>query len=333
MILGKDIETNEDFVIFANTLLKSHTFMNGVTGSGKTNTILKIIEMMKTAEFKARFHEIQIILISVKDDYVLVPKHYNNFILFSKSQYPQIFDVTLAFEVGQRARETSLSMVIKTSDFNTLKERQEFVGRFMEGFRSIKLEKANPVLFVIDESDVFVENTRTKNHPSRDIIIDATERARSEGISLLLATQYATQVHPWARANCSNRIVGLTVELIYRKTVAEMLGDKSLADGLWNLKTGQFYFRGHAFPSGLHLVQVDRSVIEMPQAGIQYKEPTGKQEYHDLLQSAVINEGLEPLIIQLQRKINELELLLETEYDRGYDDAKSGRKHQKAVID
>src|SRR3990167_806082 len=349
MKIGRLIDTGEDFIIYPRELLQNHTFVTGITNSGKTNTILKIIEEIKSPGFNAKFHELQTVLISVKDDYTLIPRKYKDFILFSREQYGStgMFDVDFASEVGKKIRKLGLSIVIKTSDFKTLQEKQTFVGRFMEGFRSVSLEKATPALVVIDEADLMIPNSKEKNHPSRDILIDALARARSEGISILLATQFATLVSPYARLECTNRITGLTVEPSYRKAVAEMFGDKELFDKLWDLKKGEFYFRGQAFPSGLSFVKVDRSTIEMPQMGISYGNSAGK-EASDLLKVSVLHEGHEPLIVQQQRQIAELQLLLKAEkakhvesnrienynigYERGYNDAINNNPFQKLRV-
>lgn len=346
MRLGKYVESNEDFNVFPREFFQNHTFLTGITNSGKTNTVLKIVEEINTPEFKAKYHNLQTVLISVKDDYTLIPRQYKEFVLFSEGEYDRIFDVEFGYEVGKKIRKLGLSIVIKTSDFKTLQEKQLFVGRFIEGFRSVGLEQATPALIVIDEADVFCSNTKEKNHPSRDVIIDACARARSEGISILLATQFATLVSPFARLECQNRIVGLTVELSYRKAVAEMMGDKDLVDKLWDLKKGEFYFRGIAFPSGISFVKVDRSNIEMPQMGIKYNDLSGKKEFHDLLNVSILDEGNEPLILKLQREINELNLLLKAEkakhpdsvdqynfgYERGYDDAVNNRSFKKLQV-
>lgn len=346
MKIGKFQGTDQDFNIFPIELLQNHTFISGITGSGKTNTVLKFVEEMNTPEFKSKYHSLQMVLISVKDDYTLIPRQYKEFILFSKKEYDKIFDVEFGYEVGKKIRKLGLSIVIKTSDFKTVKEKQEFVGRFMEGFRSVELEHATPALVVIDECDVFIPNSKEKNHPSRDILIDALARSRSEGISILLATQFATLVSPYARLECRNRICGLTVEPSYRKAVAEMFGDKSLFDKLWDLKKGEFYFRGNAFPSGISFVKVDRSNIEMPQMGMNYNDNSGKKEFHDILNVSVLNEGDEPLVMKLQREVNELRLLLKAEkakhpdsidqynfgYERGYDDAINDRPYKKLQV-
>jgi len=77
-----------------------------------------------------------------------------------------------------------------------------------------------------------------------------------------LSTQFSSEVEIRARRECANRIIGKTTELRDRRAVAEMLGDRSILDELWELEVGQFFVRGDALTPKLSKIQVHVSDIK-----------------------------------------------------------------------
>jgi len=271
MIIGKNIQTQKPFPINTKRMLQSHTFVNAITGSGKTGLILKIIESVQSTEFKQQFGQIPIIISDDQGEFLNVPKMYDDFILFeNRGRYAEVFNLDNAKSVGEVARKDLVSMVIKLSDFASKEERERFLELFMEGYREQDRKYWNPALFIIDEADIYVPTTsKKKNSYSREAIIDACKRSRKENISIILATQSASSVHIDARRECTNRFVGNSVELSDRRIASQMLGEPSLVDKLWGLRVGQFYVRGEALCDVTTLIQVDRPMIKTPEVGVE----------------------------------------------------------------
>lgn len=260
-----NLDANEDFVLDVNKFLKTHTFIQGMTGSGKTNLILKIIEVLQND-----YPEVQVILLDEQEEFTKITETYPKFKLISKDETEGIFKIEKAYQIGVQARKLGKSLVIKLSDFETSEEQEEFVGEFVKGFVSLRKEVGTPAVLFIDEADLFVPmKAHRQNVPSKYPIINATKRARKQNISIVLSTQFSSEVEIRARRECANRIIGKTTELRDRKLVAEMLGDPKILDSLWELEVGQFYVRGDALTTKISKIQVDLSEIEKVEAGIQ----------------------------------------------------------------
>ena len=158
-------------------------------------------------------------------------------------------------------------MILKVSDFENPDDREKFVANFLKGFRTQDRKMWTPCLLIIDEADIYVPTTGKggkRNSVSRYPIIDATQRARQEGIAILLSTQHASSVHIDARRECDNRMVGNTVELSDRKIASEMLGDLKVKDQLWGMNAGEFFMVGRAFGFDLKKIQFDKPTVDIP---------------------------------------------------------------------
>jgi len=117
-------------------------------------------------------------------------------------------------------------------------------------------------MIFIDEADQYVPTRSNKsNIPSRYPIVDLTKRAKKYNISMILCTQYGSEVDIRARRETANRIVGKTTELRDRRAVSELLGDPKVADELFDLDAGNFFVRGSIFKKGVSKIYVEESSI------------------------------------------------------------------------
>ena len=337
--IGTVIETNEPFAIKTPIFLKTHTLLQAITGGGKTGLILKIIEELRSPESVAKYGYIPIVMSDDSGEFLKIPEYYNDFVVLDKKHYGEIFNINDAFELGKKTRQLGISVILKMNDIGDRKDQEFFMAEFIKGFRSVGREDWKPCLLIIDEAELFVPTTsKRKNVASREQLIDACKRAKKENIAILLATQFASDIHIDARRELANRIIGKTVELADRRLVADMLGDRSLVDKLWGLKVGEFYMRGDALSHNLLHVQVDESKIATPDVGIKIKVQDNKI-VGDVLKTALSHEGQEPLVISLQRKIDrqtdEITELKENEFtlewqkkifDEGYAEALTDSK-------
>ena len=261
MKIGTNLEDNSDFDLDLSTLLRTHTFIEGMTGSGKTGLILKTVE-----EIKKKRPDVQMIFIDDQEEFIDIPDQYKDFKLISRNTTPKIFTLNHARHIGVQARRLGISAVLKVNDFEEPKDRELFVGEFLKGFTSLGKEIGTPAIVFIDEADQYCPSkTNRANISSRYPIINLTKRARKQNISIVLSTQYLSEVDIRARRECANRIVGKTTELRDRRIVAELLGDPKIADELFDLKAGHFFVRGEAFKAGISQIHVEESNISRRQ--------------------------------------------------------------------
>ena len=276
MQLGTDATTGQAFTINVREFLKTHTFIQAVTGSGKTSLNLLLVEMTESPEFKSRYGPIQKIIFDDCGEYLNIPMYYQSFELLQNQgiRYGK-FDVNNASSFGKEFREKENSVVIKLADLKSQKEREQFVAKFLEGFRVPDRSYWHPAIIFLDEADLYVPTAnKRKNCSSRDPIIEACKRARKENIIMILSTQSASSVHIDARRNCLNRFVGETVEFCDRKVASELLGDKTIFEKLWGLKAGQFFVRGKALSTATRFIQTTKPNIDTPEVGVSQQEIT-----------------------------------------------------------
>jgi len=331
MKLAKNLADNSDFNLDLSTLLRTHTFIQSMTGGGKTSLILTLVEQIK----KER-SDVQMVFLDDQEEFTDIPTQYKDFKLISRDATPKIFSLDHAKDIGIQTRRLGRSVVVNLHDFDDLTDREAFVGEFLKGFISVGKAVGTPAIVFIDEADVYVPSKSNRaNIPSRYPIINLTKRARKLNISMVLSTQYLSEVDIRARRECANRICGKTTELRDRRIVSELLGDPKIADQLFDLKAGNFFVRGEAFKSGVTKIYVEESNITRKQAGVvndKQDEQLGKQvqiqtrqttlisetrvnkDYEpDIFEQAVESRNEQSLIEILQSKVTDLEKQLAQE--------------------
>ncbi len=305
MIIGKDI-TEEgksiDFELDITEFKKTHTFLQAMTGHGKTNLILELVDGLRK-----KSPDINFIFFDDQEEYTLIPKKYKDIVLVSKDRTPKIFTTGHAFSLGKSARKNAQSLIIKLTDFKKQEDKELYVQKFLEGFKSLGKDVGEPFLIVVDEADLFVPTrSKRKEALSRAEVVHFCKRGRKYNAIMLLATQYSSSVDIDARRECENYFIGRTKQRADRNAVCEMLGDKTIFDNLgWGLDRGQFYVRGLALSSDLRLIQTKEAEIEKRLAGV-----SEEKSYSDL--SKIYEESVTggkdlSLIEMLQKKIEELE--------------------------
>jgi len=309
MKIGHIIETNQQFEIITPEFLKTHSFLQAMTGGGKTGFLLKLVEEMRSEEFMKKYGYVPMILLDDSGEFLNIPQVYKDFMVLNNKEYAELFNIDDAFEVGKQTRQLGISMIIKVRDIGSQKDQETFVGQFIKGMMSVGREHWKPCVFVIDEAELYAP-TKRKNVASKQPVIDLCKRARKTNLVTILATQFASDVIIDARRECANRIIGKTVELSDRKVVSEMLGDKDLVEKLWTLKAGEFYVRGDALSPNLLHVQVDESKIGTPDIGVKFVARNNKT-VGDVLKVAMTYRSSEPMVVEQQKIINELEIKLE----------------------
>ncbi len=310
MKFGTNLEDNTVFELDLKTLLKTHTFIQSMTGGGKTSLILKIVEQVQ----KER-PDVQMVFLDDQEEFTEIPLQYAKFKLISKDATPKIFSIDHAKQIGIQTRRLGKSVVVNLHDLEEQHDREAFVGEFLRGFSSLGKEVGNPAIIVIDEADVYIPTKSNRsNIPSRYPIINLTKRARKLNISVILSTQYLSEVEIRARRECANRICGKTTELRDRKIVAELLGEPKIADQLFDLEAGYFFVRGSIFKKGVSRIYVEESNITRKQAGVADDElkkleqiQTKLSAEEDLFEKAVENKNDQNLVEILQNKIADLE--------------------------
>lgn len=308
MIIGKDLVDNSDFKAGLGVFMKTHTFIQSMTGGGKTSLILKNVE-----EIKKERPETQMIFLENQEEFTDIPKFYKDIMMFSRETRPKIFTVNHAKDVGIQARRLGLSMVINLFDFKDKKDQRKFVAEFLKGFMSLGKAVGTPVKIFIDEADQLCPRSDKKESAdSKEQIIDVAKRGRKFNITLVLATQYLSEVDIKARRECANRIVGKTTELSDRRVVKELMGlTQEQADELFDFTAGNFYVRGEIFKKGVSRILVSESSITRKLAGVAESAKSAKPV--DIFEDAVENKNEQSLVDILQGKISDLEKQLAQE--------------------
>lgn len=315
MKLGKCIEDGKDFIIDTKSFLSSHTFVQGITGSAKTGGLLKILQEFRSEEIQKEFGYIPFVVVEEQDEFLDVPDTFSDFVIIEKnSEYGKVFTIEHAKKLGEQVRKAGQhgrSVILKLSDFKTEKEMEEFLAKFIEGFRIKDRQYWNPCVFLIDEADIFASRTK-KYSLSRDSIIGMGKRGRKEGISMVLSTQNSASVHMDARSQCTNRMIGNTAEPAHKRACVEMLDlDKTDAKKLWGMKEGEFFFKGKFTDYQLEHVQMDRADIKPPQVGITRQQKSQEAGVNaltvDTKKDISVIDALESKIQELQAKVIELE--------------------------
>jgi len=310
LIIGKQItygddfveDTNKDFNLDIKTFLQTHTFLQAMTGAGKTNLILGLVDGLIQER-----PDVQLIFFDDQEEFTLLPNKYKSIILVSKDRTPKIFSINHAYELGVQSRRKGQSLIIKLSDFAKPEQKEQFVAKFLDGFKSEGKKIGTPCVIIIDEADLFVPTrSKRKNVVSRDPIVWFCKRARKLNISLVLATQFSSAVEIDARREMENYFIGRTKQRTDRNTVCEMLGDNSIFDNLgWGLKKGQFYVRGDALTQDLKLIQTKETKIEKKLAGVQEKESLS--DLSKIYEQSLTEHTNLSLLEMLQKKIDDLE--------------------------
>ena len=178
MKLATNLEDNSDFELDLSTLLRTHTFIQSMTGGGKTSLILKLVEQIK----KER-PDVRLVFLDDQEEFTEIPLQYKDIKLISRDTTPKIFSLEHAKHVGIQTRRLDRSVVVNLHDFEDLKDREAFVGEFLKGFISVGKEVGTPVIVFIDEADVYVPSKSNRaNIPSRYPIINLTKRARNSSV-------------------------------------------------------------------------------------------------------------------------------------------------------
>lgn len=312
MIIGKNLEDNSDFDCKLNVFLRTHSFIQSMTGGGKTSLILKAVETMK----KER-PDVQMIFIEDQEEFTEIPLMYKDIKYVSKESTPKIFTLKHAKDIGIQSRKLGVSMVINLHDFTKRSERAEFVAEFLKGFKSLGKKVGTPVKIFIDEAHQLCPRVDKKiTMESKEEIIDLAKTGRKFNMTLVLSTQFLSDVDISARRECANRIVGKTTELRDRRTVAELMGlTNEQKEELFDFTAGNFYVRGEMFKKGVSRIFVPESKITRKQAGVANQSSEAKREeikqklaeMTDIFETAVENKNDQSLVEILQEKITDLE--------------------------
>lgn len=265
MKFGTDLADNSDFEMNLSVYLRTNTFLQGMTGSGKTGLILNMLEATKSER-----PDVQNIFIEDQEEFTDIPKLYGDIKYISMETTPKMFTVQHAKQIGVKIRKIGLSVVVNLHDFEKRSDRCEFMAEFLKGFGSLGKKVGTPAKIYIDEADQYCPRIDKKvSRNSKEQIIDIAKRGRKFNITLVVATQRASSVDIEVRAECPNRIVGKTTESRDRTTAKEIIGlTNEEKEELYDFTAGNFYVRGEMFKKGVSRIYVPESSITRKQAGV-----------------------------------------------------------------
>lgn len=245
LIIGKNLETGEDFTIDPDRLLTTRVLAQANSGGGKSFLVRKIVEMMNG-------HAQQIIL-DIEDDFSsLREKH--DFILAGSGGDISV-DPRSAELFAHKILELRADVIINLYELKP-HDRIRYVKLFFQAMIDAPKSLWHPALVVLDEAQIFAPEKEQAE--SAGAVADMASRGRKRGFCLLAATQRPARLDKDVAAECRNKLIGLANIQIDRKRAAEELGltDRAEILALRDLDEGEFYAVGPAFPRGLNKIKI-----------------------------------------------------------------------------
>lgn len=233
----------------------------GAPGAGKT-TILRLICERAPARF-------QQILIDTEDELATLRISGREYTILGgeDADVAGLEDMDWE-ELGAIVHKMGSNFIFQIGEWSINRQR-EFVGAFVIGLLRTPRDLWRPMIFGLDESDVFAPNGAS--FASTDPLVNLSKRGRKRGWTCVFATQRMSLLSADLRGMCSNLAIGLANQTLDVKAAAAMIGvgpTSAEARGFKTLKRGDFWVYGPAFGGGEPaLVHFERSLSRSPEPG------------------------------------------------------------------
>lgn len=244
MIEGLSDDSCANFEIDIEKLISTRMLIQGNSGSGKTETIKRIIA--DAQKFKR-------LIIDTEGDFSELVDYG-----FMDCKYQ-----VSAWEEGEDTAKEILkskdSPIIDLTDLG-LEERQLFVRDLLNTFLLASKSKWQKMLIVIDEAHTFAPRSLKENESAR-AVADIAAKGRKRGFGLVISTQRLSKLNKDVAAECLNKMIGrTTLDLDVRRSAME-IGMVANAKSLKRMRTlapGEFYSFGPAISDDVTKVYVQR---------------------------------------------------------------------------
>jgi len=316
---GKPVSSGSEVTLNIDDLFKRRLLVQGISGSGKSTMIRKIISDIDEAI------DTQKIIIDWEGEFRNLEKSMGFLVVEPKGGDSDTWKEALISggeKWGTQIRQKAESLIIDLSGLKHRVDRELFVGSFIDAILNTEKKYYHKCVVMIDEAHNLCPQNG-KSH-SKDSIIRLCETGRKRNILTILATQRLSEINKNASAQMANSIIGLTVDLADRERALKFLGlsrNRVELGEIARLKVGEFYVAG----TSTRRIYSNSSIVSDSCVKIKTEIPKVKEK-----QNIVVNEK-DVLIKKLKDMIErikgesvsngELEGLLKAEYARGYEDA------------
>jgi uncharacterized protein DUF87 len=307
MIIGKEIETQDNLEINFNKLISTRLLIQANSGGGKSWLIRKILE--------ESYGKAQQIVIDLEGEFSSMREKYDYLLVGPEGEIPAT--IKTASILARKLLELNTSTIIDLSELKH-HERILYVKRFIESLMDVPKKLWHPLFLVVDEAHQFAP--QSGKCESGASIIDLMTRGRKRGFCGALATQRISKLHKDACAEANNRLIGRTGLDIDRKRAGEELGFTSKKDeiNLRNLKAGEFFAFGTAICTDIKKIKVGNVKTSHPEIGRVIKSSPTPKNIKNILKTLTdlpkeadkelrSKEDMKIKITQLKREIRVLE--------------------------
>ena len=292
-------------------LVDTRMFIQGVSGSGKSRTLRRILEQSHGV--------VQQIIFDPEDELVSLADQFS-YLVFSPDADVGHIRVDDAESVADMIFRSGRSAILAIGEFEP-EEMQEFVGRFVNRLMAQPKATWHHVLVVADEAHLFAPQGEAAS--SRKAMLNLAARARKRGLCPIAATQRMSQVHKGLLAHLNNLLIGQTTLEVDIKRAADMLG-MEMAEArrvLPDLAPGEFLAFGPATSQRLVKVKVGDTVTKHGSLGA-----LGEHGFEPLIDGAQVLELLQGMSASSRRAAEEVAAAKEGKQGKTSGDAEAGKQ-------
>ncbi len=117
-----------------------------------------------------------------------------------------------------------------------------------DSIRKVKEPIPQKIVVFVDELNKYAPDTSSRNSPILSLLLEITERGRSEGIILFSAEQFKSAVHDRVKGNCSTNVYGRTNAIEISRPDYRYI-PKVFANMMTRLGKGDLILQHPVFPS------------------------------------------------------------------------------------
>lgn len=292
-------------------LVDTRMFIQGVSGSGKSRTLRRILEQSHGV--------VQQIIFDPEDELVSLADQFS-YLVFSPDADVGHIRVDDAESVADMIFRSGRSAILAIGEFEP-EEMQEFVGRFVNRLMAQPKATWHHVLVVTDEAHLFAPQGEAAS--SRKAMLNLAARARKRGLCPIAATQRMSQVHKGLLAHLNNLLIGQTTLEIDIKRAADLLG-MEVAEArrlLPDLAPGEFIAFGPATSQRLVKVKVGDTVTKHGSLGA-----LGEHGFEPLIDGTQVLELLQAMSATSRRAAEEAEAAKQAMQGKSAGDSETGKQ-------
>lgn len=210
-------------------------FVQGSSGSGKTHTLMRIIEQM--------YGKRPIFIADQEGDFIPLRKKYDFVIVGKGRDFPA--DPANAAMLARAFLENQFNIIADLFE-EKKRDREMFLKIFLETLHDAPRNLWGPATIILDEFDLVAPEKGEGDALCTEAAENAAKRFRKRGFDLIMATQRVAAVSKTAISQSRNILVGLSNTDVDIKRSLGILGftEKEDREAYRDLQRGEFYVRG-----------------------------------------------------------------------------------------